>query len=166
MIQKGIPFHDVATDPRFEYPQQAIQKGIVSAAFVPLIARGQAIGVLRAYTGEEHSFSSAEIEFVTALANLGALAIANARLYQICIRDQRMTGEALWHFRLPKGFGGFPEPLWETRQVRNQRCPRFPFETTRGRRGKNPRKIKEKEGWAMRDSNPRPHGCKPCALTS
>lgn len=96
-----VQVRDVTTDPRFEYPEQARQEGIVSAIFVPLIARGEPIGVLRAYTDREHTFSAAESELLSALANLGALAIANARLYQICVRDQRRTNEALWHFRLP-----------------------------------------------------------------
>jgi len=96
-----VQIHNVGADSRFEYPRQARQEGLVSAIFVPLIARGQAIGVLRAYTGTEHVFTADEIELLTALANLGALAIANARLYQVCIQDQRLTNEALWNFRLP-----------------------------------------------------------------
>jgi signal transduction protein with GAF and PtsI domain len=92
---------DVTVDPRFEYPAEARREGIVSAVFAPLIARGQSIGVLRAYTGEQRTFTKDEMELLVALANLGALAIANARLYQVCVRDQQMTAEALWHFRLP-----------------------------------------------------------------
>ena len=97
----AVQILDVTTDPRFEYPREAKQEGIVSAIFVPLVARGQVIGVLRAYTGIEHVFSADETELLTALANLGAVAIANARLYQVCVQDQRMTTEALWNFHLP-----------------------------------------------------------------
>jgi GAF domain-containing protein len=96
-----VQIADVSVDPRFEYPLAAKQEGIVSALFVPLVADGKPIGVLRAYTAQTHRFSSDEVELLTALANLGALAIANARLYQVCIRDQQMTSEALWNFRLP-----------------------------------------------------------------
>jgi GAF domain-containing protein len=96
-----VQIADVRTDERFEYPEAARQEGIVSAVFVPLIARGEPIGVLRAYTGQERIFHPDEIQLLTALANLGALAIANARLYQVCIQDQRLTAEALWNFRLP-----------------------------------------------------------------
>ena len=98
---RPVQVADVTFDPRFEYPAEAKREGIVSAVFVPLIARGQSIGVLRAYTGERRTFTQDEMELLVALANLGALAIANARLYQICVRDQQMTAEALWHFRLP-----------------------------------------------------------------
>ncbi len=96
-----VQIADVSTDPRFEYPAEAKREGIVSALFVPLVARGEPIGVLRAYTGTRHTFTPDEIELLTALANLGSLAIANARLYQICVRDQQLTSEALWNFRLP-----------------------------------------------------------------
>jgi GAF domain-containing protein len=105
---RGAPVQiaNVATDPRFEYPHEAKREGIVSAVFVPLIARGESIGVLRAYTATQRPFTADEIELLTALANLGALAIANARLYQLCIRDQKMTAEALWNFRLPDDLVG------------------------------------------------------------
>ena len=96
-----VQISNVATDPRFEYPQEAKREGIVSVVFVPLIARAEPIGVLRAYSGHERVFTPEEIELLTALANLGALAIANARLYQIVVRDQKMTTDALWSFRLP-----------------------------------------------------------------
>ena len=92
---------DVSADPRFEYPEEARREGIVSAIFVPLIARGEPIGVLRAYTGERRTFIPDEMELLVALASLGALAIVNARLYQVCVLDQQMTAEALWSFHLP-----------------------------------------------------------------
>lgn len=92
---------DVSADARFEYPQEAKREGLVSVLFVPLVARGKPIGVLRAYTDRRHHFTRDEIELLTALANLGALAIENARLYQVCVRDQALTTEALWNFRLP-----------------------------------------------------------------
>ncbi len=57
--------------------------------------------MLRAYTGERRSFTPDEMELLVALANLGALAIVNARLYQVCVLDQQMTTEALWSFHLP-----------------------------------------------------------------
>jgi GAF domain-containing protein len=101
ITQGPVQIEDVSVDPRFEYPREAKREGIVSAVFVPLRARDVPIGVLRAYTGTRHRFSPDEIELLTALANLGALAISNARLYQVCVRDQQLASEALWSFRLP-----------------------------------------------------------------
>jgi signal transduction protein with GAF and PtsI domain len=101
-ILKGpVQVADVTADPRFEYPREAKREGIVSAIFIPLDARGVPIGVLRAYTGTPHHFTPDEVELLSALANLGALAISNARMYQVCVRDQQLTNEALWSFRLP-----------------------------------------------------------------
>ncbi|MCL5256525.1 MAG: GAF domain-containing protein [Chloroflexi bacterium] len=104
----GVPvvIEDVSADPRFEYPEAAKHEGIVSAAFVPLMAHGKPIGILRVYTGQRRSFSSDEIELLAALANLGALAITNARLYQVVVGYQQMTTDALWSFRLPDAWFG------------------------------------------------------------
>lgn len=90
-----VQIADVSVDPRFEYPQEAKREGIVSVLFVPLVARGIPIGALRAYTGRRHRFTRDEIELLTALANLGALAIENARLYHGCRRDQELANEWL-----------------------------------------------------------------------
>jgi len=98
---QSIQVKDVCADSRFEYPAEAKREGIVSAVFVPLIARGEPIGVLRTYTAEKRAFAPDELGLLRALADLGALAITNARLYAICQRDQQMTTEALWSFHLP-----------------------------------------------------------------
>jgi len=103
---RPVQLEDVTTDPRFEYPEAARREGIVSAVFVPLIAQTKPLGVLRVYTGEKRRFTQDELELLVALANLGALAIANARLYQFCVRDQQLAAEALWSFRLPNEFLG------------------------------------------------------------
>jgi GAF domain-containing protein len=106
--RRPVQVADVTQDPRFEYPEAARREGIVSALFVPLVAHDRPLGVLRAYTGRPHRFSEDEIELLTALANLGALALANARLYQVCVREQQLTAEALWNFRLPDEWLGEP----------------------------------------------------------
>ena len=46
-----------------------------------MILRGKAIGVIRVYKGEEHKFTEDEVYFVSLVANLGAIALENARLY-------------------------------------------------------------------------------------
>jgi GAF domain-containing protein len=40
------------------------------------------IGVMRVYSGTEREFDEQEIKFLQAVANLSAIAIDNARLYQ------------------------------------------------------------------------------------
>lgn len=73
---------DARSDPRFQYPDQAREEGIVSVLVVPLQVRGQSIGVLRIYTREPCDFSASQRELAQAIASLSALAIENGRLYE------------------------------------------------------------------------------------
>ncbi|MCH7814667.1 MAG: SpoIIE family protein phosphatase, partial [Planctomycetes bacterium] len=72
---------DAATDPRTRYPEQARREGIVSGLCVALTYRGQAVGVIRVYTGQPHRFSSFEMSLLRAVASQVAAAIINARLF-------------------------------------------------------------------------------------
>jgi PAS domain S-box-containing protein len=73
---------DATNDPRFQYPEEAKSESIRSILVVPLMLRETPIGVMRLYTEDIHQFSNEEIGFVSAIANLGAIAIENAKLYQ------------------------------------------------------------------------------------
>jgi signal transduction protein with GAF and PtsI domain len=72
---------DASNDPRFQYPEKAKEEGICSLAVVPLMIEDKAIGVLRAYSGTYRDFPAEEIEFLTIIANLSAIALENARLH-------------------------------------------------------------------------------------
>ncbi len=69
-------------DPRIQYRAEKRQEGINTVLSVPVAAKGKVIGVLRLYTKEPRDFSPEELEFVSALAEIGGLAIANARIYE------------------------------------------------------------------------------------
>lgn len=69
-------------DPRIQYQEQLRAEGLHSLLSVPVLAHGVAIGVLRLFTAEARKFSPEEIEFASALAEMGGLAIANARLLE------------------------------------------------------------------------------------
>jgi GAF domain-containing protein len=73
---------DVRADSGFQYPEEASREGIISIASLPLIAHGRPIGVLRVYSAERRRFSDVEMNFLQAVADLAALSIENARLYQ------------------------------------------------------------------------------------
>ncbi len=73
---------DATNDLRFQYPDEAKSESIRSILVVPLILRDTAVGVMRLYTGEVHEFGEDETGFISAIANLGAIAIENAKLYQ------------------------------------------------------------------------------------
>lgn len=78
---------DASEDPRFQYPERAREEGIRSVLVVPLATRGQIIGVMRVYTSERRDFSDEEIEFLRLIADLSAVAIDNARFYQLLKGD-------------------------------------------------------------------------------
>ncbi|HEX9787706.1 MAG TPA: GAF domain-containing protein [Candidatus Binatia bacterium] len=67
--------------------------GLVSYAGIPLIARGQVLGVLGVYTKTYHEFDAQEIEFLTTLAGQAAIAIENAQLYEEAERRRHEAEE-------------------------------------------------------------------------
>ena len=79
---RAVTIYDVTTDPRWQYPKDAAREGIRSVQATPLAVKGTVIGVLRVYSGQPHRFDDEESGFLTAVANLGAMAIENARLHQ------------------------------------------------------------------------------------
>jgi GAF domain-containing protein len=87
---------DVRQDPRFQYPGQAASEGLVSVLCLPLKAHGRAIGVLRVYTTMVRAFHPEEVEFLEAIASLGAISVENARMYERLRRDLDDTMDVLW----------------------------------------------------------------------
>ncbi len=73
---------DVQTSSRYLNTDLARKEGLVSLLSVPLVFRSQAIGAINVYTAEPHLFSNEEIRILTALADLSAVAIEKARLYE------------------------------------------------------------------------------------
>lgn len=93
---KPVVILDACTDHRVQYKEQAKKEGIASMLSIPLTLRGEVIGISRIYTAEPHEFCLDEIEFLTAAANLGAIALGKARLYESAERDyeRRLTEKA------------------------------------------------------------------------
>ena len=88
---------DATKDERVQYREQAKREGIASILSVPMTLRKEIIGVMRVYTGEPRQFTTDDIYFVEAVANLGAIALENARLYESLQRDYN----ALKHYYFP-----------------------------------------------------------------
>lgn len=93
---KPVIIHDVCADTRFQYVEAAKREGIVSVLCVPLEVRGEAIGVLRVYTGEPSVFHEDDIQFLSVLASLAALAIENANLYESLKSSYDGVMDVLW----------------------------------------------------------------------
>ncbi|WP_045212528.1 GAF domain-containing protein [Desulfonatronovibrio magnus] len=79
---RNVTIHNACSDPRFQYPEKAKEEGIASVVVIPLKIEDQYIGVLRGYSETCREFTDEEIEFLTIVANLSAIAIENARLHQ------------------------------------------------------------------------------------
>jgi len=90
---RPVAITDITEDPRIQYKEQTIREGIASLVSVPLMPRGEVIGTLRVYTSEPHQFSTEEIDFLSALANLGAMALEKARLYESLGRSLEQRSE-------------------------------------------------------------------------
>ncbi len=97
---KTVYIPDVSTDSRFQYPDAAKQEGIVSVLCVPLEVHGKAIGVMRVYASEKIIFHEDDIQFLTVLASLAALAIENASLYDSLKRSYDGVMDVLWGFSI------------------------------------------------------------------
>jgi signal transduction histidine kinase len=80
--KKPLAVENVQISSRYQNVELARSEGLVSLLSVPLVYREQAIGALNIYTGEPHSFSNEETRIGLALAELSALAIEKARLYE------------------------------------------------------------------------------------
>ena len=84
---KALVILDAMTDDRIQYREQAKKEGIKSVLSVPMKLREDIVGVIRVYTFEPRHFSPEDIHFVGAVANLGAIAPENARLYEAVQKD-------------------------------------------------------------------------------
>ncbi len=94
-----VEIKDASKDPGFQYPEAAAREGIRSVIVVPLPGRDRVIGVLRVYTAEPHEFTEEERRFLMAAADIAALCIENARLYQeLQAENERLRADLRdWH---------------------------------------------------------------------
>ena len=93
---KPVTILDICTDTRFQYVEAARREGLVSVLCVPLEVRGEAIGVLRVYTDKACIFHEDDIQFLSVLASLAALAIENANLYESLKNSYDGVMDVLW----------------------------------------------------------------------
>lgn len=75
-----------SADPRFIVKE--VLSNTKSLLCVPLIAKGEVIGVIN-ITNKKHDklFNQKDLEFITSLANQAAIAIDNAKLYELATKD-------------------------------------------------------------------------------
>jgi len=98
MEGKTVSVYNAIEDPRAQYQKEAAEEGIYSIISVPLSIKGRVIGVLRLYTAEPRTFSEEEISFAEALAEMGAIAIENARMYETIRKDYENVMSDIYAF--------------------------------------------------------------------
>ena len=84
---KPVAILNATKDERVQYRQQAKQEGIASMLSAPVLLKRDVVGVIRVYTATQHDFTADEIYFVQAVANLGAIALENARKLEQCFTE-------------------------------------------------------------------------------
>jgi signal transduction histidine kinase len=95
--KKPIQLGNVQTSSRYQNVELARREGLISLLSVPLLFAGQVIGTLNVYTGRPYNFSNEEIRILGALAELSAIAIEKARLYErvVDVEEQLRQNEKL-----------------------------------------------------------------------
>lgn len=92
VVERGEPvlINDAATDPRFVV-LPGTKTVIASMLCVPLIARGERVGVVTATTDYPNAFGSDDLELVRFVSTTIALDIENMRLHRVAVTDP-LTG--------------------------------------------------------------------------
>jgi signal transduction histidine kinase len=95
--KKPIQLENVQTSSRYQNVELARREGLISLLSVPLLFADQVIGTLNVYTGKPYNFSNEEIRILGALAELSAIAIEKARLYErvVDVEEQLRQNEKL-----------------------------------------------------------------------
>jgi signal transduction histidine kinase len=95
--KKPMQLEDVRESSLYQNKDMARREGLVSLLSAPLVFGAKAIGTLNVYSGHPRSFSNEEINTLTALAELSAIALEKARLYErvVDLEEQLRQNEKL-----------------------------------------------------------------------
>ena len=95
--KKPLQVANVQTSSRYQHIEVARREGLVACLSVPLLFGDQVLGTLNVYTGEPYRFSNEEIRILSALAELSAIGIEKARLYErvVDVEEQLRQNEKL-----------------------------------------------------------------------
>ena len=95
--QKPLQVANVQTSAQYQSQETARREGLISMLSAPLVYNGQSLGTLSVYTETPHVFSNEEMSTLSALAELSAVAIEKARLYErtMDVEEQLRRNEQL-----------------------------------------------------------------------
>jgi GAF domain-containing protein len=101
---RAVSVLNATEDDRIQYQKQAKEEGIISILSVPVLLREEVAGVMRVYTSEPRHFTDTDTYFVGVVANLGAIALENARLYESAKKDYEALRLDLAEWRAALGY--------------------------------------------------------------
>jgi GAF domain-containing protein len=93
VVDGYISIYDATQDKRVENKSGKKKEGIASILVVPIIVNLETIGVLTLYTGTRRKFTQEEIEFLTALAEQGGMAVERSTLIERIRTNTRIFRE-------------------------------------------------------------------------
>jgi len=96
VAREGQPIHtsDARSDDRFSMRQSVQTLGLRSILCVPLVVKDQVTGVVYVDNRLQAGlFTQADLELLSAIGSSAAIAIENARLYQVAVEKGRMERE-------------------------------------------------------------------------
>ncbi len=82
---------DATKDERVQHPEVAQAQGISSILGVPILNKGEAKGEIRIYTREPCQFSDADKSFLLSVADICAVLLERAELYQLVEKDYKVS---------------------------------------------------------------------------
>jgi len=86
---------NIEDDSQLQYPDACKKEGIGAILSVPILFKDEVIGILRLYDSKPREFTYREVEFMTALAEQGGIAIENARYMQKVMKEHKKEMEDL-----------------------------------------------------------------------
>ena len=117
---QAVAVRNATEDERIQYRKQAKQEGIASILCVPMMLNEEIIGVMRVYAGQPREFNDDDVYFVCAAANLGAIALENARLYDGARKEHEATRQEILEWRAARGYE------WIVKEPQEPSPERFP----------------------------------------
>lgn len=86
---------NIENECQLQYPEACKAEGIKAILSVPIVLQDELIGILRLYDGKPREFTYREVEFITALAEQGGIAIRNARYLKRLKQDHKKEMDEL-----------------------------------------------------------------------
>lgn len=84
--RRAVTAVDVREVKGYSSAEMARRQGLVALLTVPLVSRGKVLGVINAYKRTRHRWTGEEVALLKSLADLSAVAIENATLYEGMLR--------------------------------------------------------------------------------